>query len=638
MRTGLLGGSFNPPHHGHLAMARAAKEALGLDRVILIPAARPPHKPTSQDMASPHDRLTMTRAAAAEQGLEVSPIELERIGPSYTIDTVRELQRLHPDDTFFFIIGGDTLGELPTWREAARLLGEVRFVVVNRPGYDLDAGLATIASAFGEDAARDIRGHVVTMPPHPVSSTEVRRRIREDAPGWRDLVPAGVAAVIDAERLYGRSFVTTYTTIGELARHEGQRVELRGWLYKQRGKGKICFLHLRDGTGIVQTIVNKEQVGEQVFERLKGLGQESALKVRGTPRKDERAPGGVELDVDDLEVVAPAAGEYPISLQEHGIDFLLSKRHLWLRSAKQHAVMRVRNEVVKAIRDFFYDRGFVLIDAPIFTPSACEGTTNLFEVKYFDEFAYLTQSGQLYMEAGAMAHGKVYCFGPTFRAERSKTRRHLTEFWMVEPEMAWASLDDAMALAEEFLEAIVQRALERCKEELKVLERDTAALERVKRPFPRITYDEAVKILHDKGLPFEYGNDFGAPDETAISEQFDRPVMIHRWPHEVKAFYARRDPKNDKLALAVDVIAPEGVGEVIGGGERATDLAFLEQQIAQHKLPMEAFEWYLDLRRYGSVPHAGFGLGLERTVAWICGREHVREAIPFPRTIYRKDP
>ncbi|MCO5166716.1 MAG: asparagine--tRNA ligase [Planctomycetes bacterium] len=432
--------------------------------------------------------------------------------------------------------------------------------------------------------------------------------------------------------------MTTFTTIDRLAEHAGQRVELRGWLYKQRGKGKITFLHLRDGTGVVQTIVNREQVGEQVYERLKGLMQESALKMRGTPRKDDRAPGGVELDVDDLEVVAPAAGEYPISLQEHGIDFLLSKRHLWLRSSKQHAVMRVRNEVIKAIRDFFYDKRFVLIDAPIFTPSACEGTTNLFEVKYFDEFAYLTQSGQLYMEAAAMAHGNVYCFGPTFRAERSKTRRHLTEFWMVEPEMAWAGLDDVMDLAEEFLEAVVGRALERCKEELKVLERDPAPLERVRRPFPRITYDEAVKLLHDKGLPFEHGNDLGAPDETAISENFDRPVMIHRWPHQVKAFYARRDPQNDALALAVDVIAPEGVGEVIGGGERATDLAFLEEQIAAHGLPKEAFEWYLDLRRFGAVPHGGFGLGLERTVAWICGREHVREAIPFPRTIYRKDP
>jgi asparaginyl-tRNA synthetase len=476
------------------------------------------------------------------------------------------------------------------------------------------------------------------MQPAPVSSTQVRALVR-DGGAWEHLVPPGVAAVVRAERLYRRDFVTTPATIRALRDHVGQRVELRGWLYKQRGKGKLAFVHVRDGTGVVQCIVQKDQVGEQTFERLKGLSQEAALKVRGTPRADERAPGGVEVDVDDLEVVAPTAGEYPIAHQtDQGIDYLLTKRHLWLRSQKQHAVMRVRNEVVKAIRDFFYDRGFILIDAPIFTPSACEGTTNLFEVKYFDEFAYLTQSGQLYMEAGAMAHGKVFCFGPTFRAERSKTRRHLTEFWMVEPEMAWAGLDDVMALAEEFVEHVVQTALVRCKEELKVLERDTTALERVKRPFPRITYDEAAEILKKKGLPFEYGNDLGSPDETAISENYDRPVMIHRWPQEVKAFYARRDPQNPKLALAVDVIAPEGVGEIIGGGERAIDLQFLEEQIAAHKLPKEAFEWYLDLRRYGSVPHGGFGLGLERTVAWICGREHVREAIPFPRTIYRKDP
>jgi asparaginyl-tRNA synthetase len=637
VRTGLLGGSFNPPHHGHLAMARAVKAALGLDRIVLIPAARPPHKGATE-MASPHDRLTMTRAAAAQDGFEVSDIELERTGPSYTIDTVRALKAARPGDELYFIIGADTVGELPTWREAAKLLTEVRFVVVNRPGYDLDKGLQVIAQAFGEAAARDLRERVVDMPPQPVSSTDVRRRIREGAAGWEAVLPPGVAEIIQKERLYGRSFVTTVATVDTLSKHAGQRVELRGWLYKQRAKGKLNFLHLRDGTGIVQTIVQKDQVGEQVYERLKGLGQESAIIVRGTPRADPRAPGGFEMDVDDLEVVAPAVGEYPISLQEHGIDFLLSKRHLWLRSQKQHAVMRVRNEVIKAIRDFFYDRKFTLIDAPIFTPSACEGTTNLFEVKYFEEFAYLTQSGQLYAEAAAMAHGKVYTFGPTFRAERSKTRRHLTEFWMIEPEMAYAHLEDAMALAEEFLEVVIGHALEKCKEELKVLERDTTALQRVKRPFPRITYDEAVKLLHDKGLPFEYGNDFGSPDETAISENFDRPVMIHRWPHEVKAFYARRDPKNDKLALAVDVIAPEGVGEVIGGGERAIDLAFLEEQIALHKLPKEAFEWYLDLRRFGSVPHAGFGLGLERTVAWICGREHVREAIPFPRTIYRKDP
>jgi asparaginyl-tRNA synthetase len=637
VRTGLLGGSFNPPHLGHLAMARAAKEALGLDEVLLVPAARPPHKPLAADMASPHDRLTMARAAAASvPGLGVLGVELERLGPSYTIDTLRLLQAQRPGDEFFFIIGGDTVGELPTWREAAALLREARFVAVTRPGFDVAAGLAVVTKALGATVAERIT--VVTMPPVPISSTEVRRRAREGLP-WEELVPPGVADVIRTERLYGRSFVTTFATVRALRDHVGQRIELRGWLYKQRGKGKIAFVHLRDGTGIVQCVVNKEQVGEATYERLKGLGQEAALKVRGTARADERAPGGFEVDVDDLEVVAPTASEYPIAHQmDQGVDTLLAKRHLWLRSSKQHAVLRVRNEVIKIIRDFFYEKGFILVDAPIFTPSACEGTTNLFEVKYFDEFAYLTQSGQLYMEAAAMAHGKVYCFGPTFRAERSKTRRHLTEFWMIEPEMAYAGLDDVMDLAEEFVETVVQKALERCKEELKVLERDTTALQRVKRPFPRITYDEAAAILKQKGLPFEYGNDLGSPDETAISENYDRPVMIHRWPQEVKAFYARRDPQNDKLALAVDVIAPEGVGEIIGGGERATDLAFLEQQIEHHKLPKAAFEWYLDLRRFGSVPHGGFGLGLERTVAWICGREHVREAIPFPRTIYRKDP
>ena len=428
-------------------------------------------------------------------------------------------------------------------------------------------------------------------------------------------------------------------TVRSLSQHVGQRVELRGWLYKMRGKGKITFLHLRDGTGVVQTIVNREQVGEALYERIKTLRQESGITVSGSVRADARAPGGHELDVDGLTVVSEAADEYPIALVEgQGIDFLLEKRHLWLRSSQQHAVLRVRAEVKQTIHDFFYERGFVHVDAPIFTPSACEGTTNLFEVTYFEDKAYLTQSGQLYMEAAALAHGKVYCFGPTFRAERSKTRRHLTEFWMVEPEMAFAGLDDVMDLAEEFLETIVQRALTRCAAELATLGRDTSALQRVKRPFPRITYDEAVKLLHEKGHAFEYGNDLGAPDETVISESFDRPVMIHRWPHEVKAFYMKRDPQDPRLAMGVDVIAPEGAGEVIGGGERATDLAFLEAQIDKHQLPREAFQWYLDLRRWGSVPHGGFGLGLERTVAWICGREHIREAAPFPRTIYRKEP
>jgi asparaginyl-tRNA synthetase len=637
VRVGLLGGSFNPPHEGHLAIARAVRDALGLDELILIPAARPPHKPDNRDMASPRDRLEMTRRAAEADGFGVSDLELLRVGPSYTIDTVRALKAERPGDTFFWVVGGDTVGELPTWKSAAALLAEVAFVPVARPGYDLEAGLAAVEQHLGAEAAAGLRERVVTVAPQDVSSTEVRRRVLagETIEG---LVPSTVEAFIRAEGLYGRNFVARLATVRTLGDHVDQRVELRGWLYKFRGKGKIAFLHLRDGTGIVQVVAKRDDVGKETLQQLKEAGQESSVELRGTVKADERAPGGYEVQADDIELVSAAADEYPIALQDHGVDFLLSKRHLWLRSSKQHAVIRVRNEVVKAIRDFFYERDFVLVDAPIFTPAACEGTSNLFEVDYFDDKAYLTQSGQLYMEAAAMAHGKAYCFGPTFRAEKSKTRRHLTEFWMVEPEIAFGTLDDVMDLAEEFLEYVVGRALENCKAELKTLERDVSKLEQVKRPFPRISYDEAVKILHDAGHPFEHGDDFGAPDETTISEAFDRPVMIHRYPAAVKAFYMKRDPHDDTKALGVDVIAPEGVGEVIGGGERATDLAFLEEQIAAHELPKEAFEWYLDLRRYGSVPHAGFGLGLERTVAWICGREHIREAIPFPRTIYRKEP
>jgi asparaginyl-tRNA synthetase len=442
------------------------------------------------------------------------------------------------------------------------------------------------------------------------------------------------------ERMTDRDDGANLATVRQLDGHTGNQVELHGWLYKLRAKGKLVFAHIRDGTGIVQVVVTKGQVPDEEFEAAKSLGMESSVIVRGNVRRDERAPGGYEVDCTSWKVVSKATQEYPISHQaDQGIDHLLSIRHLWLRSRLQHAVMRVRNELSKAVRDFFYDRQFVLIDAPIFTPSACEGTTTLFEVNYFDDDkAYLTQSGQLYMEAAAMAHGKVYCFGPVFRAERSKTRRHLTEFWMVEPEMAFAELDDVMKLAEEFVSYLVARALDRCWEELKVLERDPKPLENIRPPFPRISYDDAVKLLNEKGHKFEWGGDLGAPDETVISQSFDRPVMIHRYPAEVKAFYMRRDPSDARVALCVDVIAPEGIGEIIGGGEREIDLPYLEQQIEKHKLPKQAFEWYLDLRRYGSVPHAGFGLGLERTVAWICGREHVREAIPFPRTIYRKDP
>ncbi|MBL4845683.1 MAG: asparagine--tRNA ligase [Planctomycetes bacterium] len=475
------------------------------------------------------------------------------------------------------------------------------------------------------------------MPPSAISSTDIRQAILTGEP-WKTGVPDGVATIIRAEGLYGRNFVTEVTTIRELGDHVGARVELRGWLYKIRGKGKIAFLHLRDGSGIVQVILKRDAVGEDTMKACKEAGQEASLKVRGAVRADARAPGGFEVEADDVEIVSPAVGEYPIALQQHGVDFLLGVRHLWLRSSKQHAVIRIRSEVIQAMRDFFYERDFTNVDAPIFTPAAREGTSNLFRVDYFDDEAFLSQSGQLYMEAAAMAHGKVYCFGPTFRAEKSKTRRHLTEFWMVEPEMAYATLDDVMDLSEEFLEYVVGRALERCPTELATLERDLEPLKRAQRPFPRISYDEAVQLLKDKGHEFTWGDDFGAADETVISENFDRPVLIHRYPAAIKAFYMKRDPNDERLALGVDVIAPEGVGEVIGGGERATDLDYLLEQIALHKLPQEAFEWYLDLRRYGSVPHGGFGLGLERTVAWICGREHVREAIPFPRTIYRKEP
>lgn len=638
MRIGLFGGSFNPPHAGHLAVAQAVREAHGLDEVILIPAARPPHKPDEPDMASPADRLRMTEALASlDPALRVSDIELSRIGPSYSIDTVRALRAERPDDTFYFLIGADTVGELPTWKDAQTLLREINFVPVNRPGYDLSEGLATVARELGEDLATGIGERTVTMPPSGISSTTVRRRVLADEP-WEDLVPAEVATIIRAEGLYGRNFVTELTTIRRLGEHVGARVELRGWLYKIRGKGKIAFLHLRDGSGTVQVILKRDVVGEDAMKAAKEAGQEASLKIRGNVRADERAPGGFEVEADDVEIVAPVEGEYPIALQEHGVDFLLSQRHLWLRSSKQHAVIRVRSEVIQAIRDFFYERDFVNVDAPIFTPAACEGTSNLFKVDYFEDEAYLSQSGQLYMEAAAMAHGKVYCFGPTFRAEKSKTRRHLTEFWMVEPEMAYASLEDVMDLSEEFLEYIVKRVLERCARELETLGRDLEPLKRVQRPFPRVSYDDAVKILHEKGLEFTWGDDFGAPDETAISENFDRPVLIHRYPAAIKAFYMKRDPEDERFALGVDVIAPEGVGEVIGGGERAIDLGYLLEQIKAHDLPQESFEWYLDLRRYGAVPHAGFGLGLERTVAWICGREHVREAIPFPRTIYRKEP
>jgi len=439
---------------------------------------------------------------------------------------------------------------------------------------------------------------------------------------------------------YGEQTVTDPSEIpvvrvSDLGKHTDQLVRVRGWLYNRRSKGKIHFLQIRDGSGTVQGVMVKSQVPQELFQLCGGLPYESALTVEGTARADSRAPGGYELNVTGAEIHSTPGQEYPITKKDHGPDFLLSHRHLWLRSRRQHATLRIRDAVITAIRSFLARRGFICLDAPVFTPSACEGTTNLFEVKYFDDTCYLTQSGQLYMEAGAMAFGKVYCFGPTFRAERSKTRRHLTEFWMVEPEMAYAGLPEVMQLAEDFVCAIVEDVLQNCQKELEVLERDVEKLKKIQPPFPRISYDEAVKILHSKGLPFEWGNDFGAPDETALSEANDLPILVHRYPHAVKAFYMKRDPEDDRLALCVDVLAPEGVGEIIGGGQREDDLKLLEERIDQHGLPREAFEWYLDLRRYGTVPHGGFGLGIERTVAWICGTEHVRECIPFPRMLYR---
>ncbi|MBK7877234.1 MAG: asparagine--tRNA ligase [Planctomycetes bacterium] len=425
------------------------------------------------------------------------------------------------------------------------------------------------------------------------------------------------------------------TTIERLGNHVGQTVTLQGWVYDKSSKGKLHFIKLRDGTGICQCVAFKGDVSEELFEKLGHLGQESSLVLTGTIKAEPRAPGGYEMSVKEGRVVQQVEG-YPITPKEHGPDFLLSNRHLWLRSKKQWALMRIRDAVITAIRRFYDERGFVCIDSPIFTPAACEGTSTLFEVQYFEDKAYLTQSGQLYAEASAMAFGKVYTFGPTFRAEKSKTRRHLTEFWMLEPEVAFADLDDIMQLAEDMLCYVVKQVLERRKPELLALERDLTKLECIQAPFPRLSYDEAAKILaqHPEST-FKYGDDFGAPDETILSKMFDRPVMVHRYPKEVKAFYMKRDPADPSKALCVDVLGPEGVGEIIGGSQREEDLDALQGRIREHGLPEEAFAWYLDLRRYGSVPHAGFGLGLERTVGWIAGTEHVREASPYPRMMYR---
>jgi asparaginyl-tRNA synthetase len=429
--------------------------------------------------------------------------------------------------------------------------------------------------------------------------------------------------------------------ISDAGHHVGETVRLRGWLYNLRKSGKIVFPIIRDGSGMIQCVAVKSNLPEPVFEALKGLTQESSFEVTGKIRAEPRAHGGYELDVEDVNVLqrVPEDYPYPITPKDHGVDFLMDHRHLWLRSRRQHAAIRVRHEVIKAIRDYLDGQGFTLVDTPIFTPAACEGTTTLFEVDYFeDEKVYLTQSGQLYNEANAMAFGKVYCFGPTFRAEKSKTRRHLTEFWMVEPEMAYADLEDVKRVAEQLIVYTVGRVLENRKEELKTLERDTSRLETVQSPFTRMSYDEAVKILQAKGSEIQWGGDFGNTDETLLTEGFDRPVIVDRFPSEIKAFYFQPDPHRPEVALGVDFIAPEGYGEIIGGGQRIHDLAFLEKRLEEHKLPREAFNWYLDLRRFGTVPHAGFGMGVERFVAWMCGLEHVRETIAYPRMLYRTRP
>ncbi|RTZ96642.1 MAG: asparagine--tRNA ligase [Candidatus Neomarinimicrobiota bacterium] len=427
------------------------------------------------------------------------------------------------------------------------------------------------------------------------------------------------------------------TYLSGIADYKDQEATFNGWVYNTRSVGKIWFLILRDGTGMTQCVVTRDNTTDDIFNLEKTLTQESSVSVTGVVKKEPRSVGGHEMLVKNI-VVHQVAEKYPITPKEHGTSFLMDHRHLWIRSKKQHAILKIRHQVVKACRNFLDNNGFILIDAPIFTANACEGTSNLFAVDYFERSAYLTQSGQLYSEATAASFGKVYCFGPTFRAEKSKTRRHLTEFWMVEPEMAYYNLDDNMNLAEQFVEYIVQSCLKHCQPELKTLERDISKLENVKAPFPRITYDEAAKTLEDQGSDFTYGSDFGGTDETIISDQYDKPVMVHHWPAEVKAFYMKRDAENDNLALGLDMLAPEGYGEIIGGGQREDDLATLESRIKEHDLDMKDFGWYLDLRKYGSVPHSGFGLGIERTVAWITGIKHIRETIPFPRTIYRLDP
>jgi asparaginyl-tRNA synthetase len=430
-------------------------------------------------------------------------------------------------------------------------------------------------------------------------------------------------------------------TIAEAGGHTGETVSIPGWLYNLRRSGKIVFPLLRDGTGVMQCVAVKSNLPEELFETIKNLTQESSLVVTGKVRAEQRAPGGYEMDVEGVEVIqrVPESEPYPITPKEHGIDFLMDHRHLWIRSRRQHAALAVRAEVIRGIRDYFDTHGFTLVDTPIFTPAACEGTTTLFEVDYFeDEKVYLAQSGQLYNEATIAAFGKTYCFGPTFRAEKSKTRRHLTEFWMVEPEMAFADLEEVKRVAEELVAFVVDRVLNNRSRELKELERDTSKLECIKAPFPRISYDDAVKRLQAKGSEIQWGGDFGNTDETLLAEDFDRPVMVDRYPTAIKAFYFQPDPGRGEVVLGVDVLAPEGYGEIIGGGQRIHDLDLLLQRIDEHGLPREAFNWYIDLRRYGTVPHGGFGMGVERFTAWMCGTEHIRETIAFPRMLYRTRP
>ena len=428
------------------------------------------------------------------------------------------------------------------------------------------------------------------------------------------------------------------TTISELSKYIGKEVEIRGWVYNLRNIGKIWFIILRDGTGLVQGVVVKGEATDSTFQMEQTLNKEDSVILTGIVKEEPRSIGGYEMSILEIKIINSVSEEYPISSKEHGADFLMSNRHLWLRSKRQNAIMKIRHRVVKSIRDFFDNHDFVLIDSPIFTSNAVEGTTNLFEVGYFERTAYLTQSGQLYQEAGATAFGKTYCFGPCFRAEKSKTRRHLTEFWMVEPEMAFVDLEENIEWSEKLVAYIIKSVLDNCISELNSLGRDIKKLEHIIPPFPKLTYKEAVKILNDKGTCFEYGNDLGAPDETLLSNQFEKPVIIYNWPAEIKAFYMKRDDRDSSIALGMDMIAPEGFGEIIGGGQREEDLTLLTDRIGHHDLPLEPFKWYIDLRKYGSVPHSGFGLGLERTVAWICGTRHIRETIPFPRTMSRLEP